>query len=156
MTSLRSVKKRQHLTTDEVLRYRPRAVSRATVRRHYVLWRERHEIPPRCDVTECQFHTQELRWLGQVLPLILDHINGNNLDNSPDNLRFLCPNCDSQLFTRGGKNRGRVLEAIKGRYVLLSRDGGQKGGIFIFATPGQFRWSGSTATVTSPSNISHK
>ena len=67
--------------------------------------------------------TQPLRWMGLVLPLILDHVNGNNRDNTPSNLRYLCPNCDSQLATRGGANRGRVLEAVEGKYVLLSRDG---------------------------------
>lgn len=80
-------------------------------------------IPMRCDMTDCAFHTQPLIWLGKRLPLILDHINGNNLDNSPQNLRYVCPNCDSQLSTRGGGNRGRVQEAGDGRYVLMSRDG---------------------------------
>ena len=72
---------------------------------------------------KCAFHTQELLWGEKRLSVILDHVNGNNLDNSPKNLRYLCPNCDSQLPTRGGANRGRVLEAAEGRYVLLSREG---------------------------------
>jgi hypothetical protein len=61
-------------------------------------------------------------WNDGRLSLILDHINGNNKDNNPRNLRYVCPNCDSQLSTRGGANRGRVLEAVDGRYTLLSRD----------------------------------
>jgi hypothetical protein len=40
-----------------------------------------------------------------------------------ENLRYLCPNCDSQLSTRGGANRGRVREAVEGRFVLIQRDG---------------------------------
>jgi hypothetical protein len=64
-----------------------------------------------------------LIWEGSPLPLILDHVNGNRLDNSPHNLRYLCPNCDSQLATRGGRNRGRVHVAGEGTYVLLDRDG---------------------------------
>jgi hypothetical protein len=72
---------------------------------------------------DCPFYTQPLKWREKDLPLILDHINGNNLDNSPKNLRYLCSNCDSQLSTRGGRNRGRVAEARDGTYVLLDREG---------------------------------
>ena len=107
----------------EVLRYSPKSASRATVRRHYARWRHDQGVPPRCDIEQCAFYSQPLVWLGQPLPLILDHINGNNLDNRAANLRYICPNCDSQLSTRGGKNRGRVHEARDGGYVLLSRDG---------------------------------
>ena len=116
-------KRMPRLTVGDVLCYRPRAASRATVRRFYAKWRKQQSIPPRCDVEACAFHSGELSWNGRLLPLILDHINGNNLDNSPENLRYLCPNCDAQLPTRGGANRGRVSEAEEGRYVLLSRDG---------------------------------
>lgn len=35
-------------------------------------------------------------WNGQVLVLEIDHKNNNWLDNRPENLSFLCPNCHSQ------------------------------------------------------------
>ena len=111
--------------TEEVLRYSPTAQNRSTVRRRYAKWREQNGIPIRCDVPQCCFHTEPLIWLGKRLPLILDHKNGNNLDNSPKNLRYLCPNCDSQLSTRGGANRGRLLRAEEGAFVLMERDGTQ-------------------------------
>ena len=152
MTSMRAAKRLHRLTTDEVLRYQPTKASRATVRRHYAIWRDRQGLPARCDNTECRFHTEPLSWLERPLPLILDHVNGNNLDNNPGNLRYLCPNCDAQQTTRGGLNRGRVLEAREGTYVLLSRDGGQHR--HIMASPGTFKFTGHKATVViAPSQV---
>jgi hypothetical protein len=62
-------------------------------------------------------------WNGKSLPLILDHIEGNRYDNLPASLRYLCPNCDSQLPTRGGANRGRVKGVSENGYILRNRDG---------------------------------
>jgi hypothetical protein len=114
---------RKRLPCDNVLRYRPESPNRSTVRRHYTKWRELQGLPLCCDNPSCAFHMQPLMWDGKPLPLILDHINGNNRDNSPKNLRYLCPNCESQLLTRGGANRGRVEDAVEGKYTLVTRDG---------------------------------
>lgn len=115
--------KSMNVQTGKILRYRPTPTSRSTVRRHYAMWREEKGLPVRCDTPTCPFHTQPLVWAGKPLPIILDHANGNNLDNSPKNLRYVCANCDAQLSTRGGANRGRVQEAEEGKFVLMSRDG---------------------------------
>ena len=45
-------------------------------------------------------------WLGELLTLELDHINGNSEDNTEKNLRCLCPNCHSQTPTYKAKNIG--------------------------------------------------
>jgi hypothetical protein len=44
-------------------------------------------------------------WCDKKLVLVLDHINGICNDYRIENLRLLCPNCNSQTDTFAGKNR---------------------------------------------------
>ena len=53
---------------------------------------------------KCEKCGQDENWYGEKMSLILDHINGDNMDNRLINLRILCPNCNSTLPTHGGKN----------------------------------------------------
>ena len=48
-------------------------------------------------------------WNGKPLVLRLDHIDGIRDNHSLGNLRFLCPNCDSQTSTYCGRNKTRVV-----------------------------------------------
>lgn len=50
-------------------------------------------------------------WNDRPMILVLDHINGVRNDNRIENLRFLCPNCNSQTDTFCGRNRLRSLMA---------------------------------------------
>ncbi|MFE5008552.1 HNH endonuclease signature motif containing protein [Streptomyces sp. NPDC056696] len=44
-------------------------------------------------------------WRGKRLVLEIDHINGDRLDNRPENLRYLCPSCHSQTGTFSKRHR---------------------------------------------------
>ena len=45
-------------------------------------------------------------WLGRPLTLVIDHINGDWLDNRLANLRYLCPNCHAQTSTWCRRKQG--------------------------------------------------
>lgn len=62
-------------------------------------------------------------WNSKNLVLQLDHINGDNTDNSITNLRFLCPNCHSQTNTYCGKHRKKKKPA----HACCSCGGATKG-----------------------------
>lgn len=45
----------------------------------------------------CEICGQEEEWYDSKIGFILDHINGINNDHRLENLRILCPNCNSTL-----------------------------------------------------------
>ena len=69
--------------------------SQATLRRWYVRI---------SDQSLCKICGAGTTWNGRPLTMILDHINGNKHDNRIENLRWICPNCNSQLPTFAGRN----------------------------------------------------
>jgi len=54
---------------------------------------------------ECSECGKGPHWNGKPLVMVLDHINGVHNDNRRNNLRMLCPNCNSQQTTFAGRNR---------------------------------------------------
>lgn len=54
----------------------------------------------------CEICNQET-WMGKKIPLVLDHIDGNAVNYVVPNLRMVCGNCNMQLETFAGRNRGR-------------------------------------------------
>jgi len=55
----------------------------------------------------CELCGQGGEWKGKPLTMVFDHINGVSDDNRLENLRMLCPNCNSQLPTHCGRNNER-------------------------------------------------
>jgi hypothetical protein len=63
----------------------------------------------------CQICNMNNEWNGKKIVFILDHIDGDAANNKRENLRLVCPNCDSQLDTYKSKNKN---SARKERYLL--------------------------------------
>lgn len=136
--------RRKFRPSHEVLRYTMKGSSRSTVLRHYLRWRSEQDppLPIRCDNPLCFFYDNPLIWNGQPFKPILDHVEGNNSDNRPEMLRLLCPNCDSQLPTRGGANKGRIKKS-EGGFAKVSPDG--KRNYVLPVEPGVFAIAGQDA-----------
>ena len=64
--------------------------------RDYIL-EQQNECCAICGITN--------EWNGMKLNFVLDHINGDAAESSRDNLRLICPNCDSQLDTYKSRNK---------------------------------------------------
>jgi predicted nucleic acid-binding Zn ribbon protein len=66
----------------------------------------------------CKICNQSSYWNNKYLVLILDHIDGNSENNLKENLRCVCPNCDSQLPTYKSKNIGNGRFSRRKRYAM--------------------------------------
>lgn len=70
-------------------------IERSTLRKYLAEDRGYH-----CEI--CGIHS----WQEKPITLQVDHINGNPGDDSPKNLRLICPNCHSQTTNFSGANKG--------------------------------------------------
>lgn len=52
-------------------------------------------------------------WNGAELNFVLDHIDGDASNSSRENLRLVCPNCDSQLPTFKSRNKNSARNKRK-------------------------------------------
>ncbi|WP_369196485.1 HNH endonuclease signature motif containing protein [Streptomyces djakartensis] len=59
----------------------------------------------------CAMCGTEALWLGEPLPLEVDHVDGDWRNNSIGNVRFLCPNCHATT----DRYRGRGARRAQGR-----------------------------------------
>ena len=60
---------------------------------------------------KCAICGIENNWNNKQLNFVLDHINGDASNSSRNNVRLICPNCDSQLDTYKSKNKNSARNA---------------------------------------------
>jgi hypothetical protein len=65
----------------------------------------------------CAICHRAAEWNALPLVLVLDHVNGDPEDNRRENLRLVCPNCDSQLPTYKARNKGKGRAWRRERYA---------------------------------------
>lgn len=61
---------------------------------------------------ECAMCGNDGTWMGIPLTLEIDHIDGDLFNNSPSNLRFLCPNCHRQTPNFAGRSSGKYTQPL--------------------------------------------
>lgn len=64
----------------------------------------------------CECGWSEINPFTNNIPLEVEHIDGNYLNNNEDNLKLLCPNCHSLTSTYKGANRGNGRKERKKYY----------------------------------------
>lgn len=85
--------------SDEQIFVKDSPVSQDTVRKRFIKGKYQEYKCSLCGINE---------WQNKPLTLRLDHIDGDKTNNDLSNLRWVCPNCDSQLPTYC--NKGEVNE----------------------------------------------
>ena len=61
---------------------------------------------------KCSICPQTNQWNGKPLKLIVDHIDGDASNCESSNFRLVCPNCNSQLDTFTGRNKGKGRKSL--------------------------------------------
>ena len=88
---------------------------------------------------ECAICGRGPEWRSMRLVLVLDHINGVNNDNRIENLRLVCPNCNSQLPTFSGRNIAKKEKVEK--FCLDCERAIQKWSVRCKSCSLRYRWS---------------
>jgi tRNA G10 N-methylase Trm11 len=59
-------------------------------------------------------------WLGEKIPMELEHIDGNHSNNVRNNLEALCPNCHSLTPTWRGRNKQNQKHKVSDEMLIKS------------------------------------
>ena len=77
-------------------------------------------------IEKCGEKCQQCGWQERTpvtgkVPLTIDHIDGDCLNNTETNLRLLCPNCHSLTPSYGNLNRGRSQRYYRRAQATMRR-----------------------------------
>ena len=72
----------------------------------------------------CAICHMKAEWNGMELHFILDHFDGDASNNDEDNLRLICPNCDSQLDTYKSRNKNSARSHRRASHPMADELGG--------------------------------
>lgn len=92
---------RQRMSADEILVRRPDGARR--VKPHLL----RRALVESGVLYQCALCGNPGEWQGVPLTLQIDHVDGDFLNNTRENLRFLCPNCHRLTPNFAGHSAGR-------------------------------------------------
>lgn len=70
---------------------------------------------------ECEICHLGPLWQNKEMRIHVDHKNGETNDNTPENLRFLCPNCHSQTPNFAGTRGFTDVDNVNRRYYVKVR-----------------------------------
>lgn len=87
LNSVSLVERGEHLKLHE-------ATARKHVKRYLI-----HKNGHRCEICGVE------EWMGQPVPLVIDHKDGDTRNNNVENFQIVCCNCDAQLPTYKSKNK---------------------------------------------------
>jgi hypothetical protein len=76
--------------------------------------RERIKYEQDCKCNKCGL----VEWMGNNIPLELEHKDGNHYNNERDNLEMLCPNCHALTDTWRGRNKNTKRLKISDEKLL--------------------------------------
>lgn len=89
-------KKHQSKTKYELWKEGKSTIGKGCLRTNLI-----EEYGYKCSVCEIS------EWMNKPISLEIDHEDGDPFNNTPSNLRLICPNCHSQTLSYKGKNKGK-------------------------------------------------